>query len=348
MFGSRIPLKTMSVLCRSLSTMLHSGVAIFKTLEISARKTGNARCREVLAAVTRDVEQGSDLSSALRNHGRFFPDLFIDMVDVAEQSGSLPEVLAGLGDHYDNVLRLRRSFIASITWPAIQLVAAILIVALLILVMGLIAESRPGQPATDMLGWGLSGPSGALKWLAVSFGSIFGILAAYFIAAKVFNQQRFLDSMLLHVPVVGQCMRSFAIARFSWAYSLTQQAGMPIGRSIEASFRATGNGAFMGASQQVTEMVMQGQEVSVALDAVRLFPDDYLHMVQVAETTGTIPEMLQKLSPEFESQARRSLSALAAVMGWVVWLIVAGLIVFVIFSIFLKYVGMINDLSKGI
>lgn len=326
--------------------MLQSGVAIMKACSLASRKTGNARCRAVLDQVTLDIQQGSDLTSALRHQGRFFPDLFIDMVDVGEQSGSLPEVLSGLGEHYENILRLRRAFLTSIAWPVIQLVAAIFVIALLILITGLIAESRPDAEATDMLGWGLSGPSGAIKWLALSFGSIALVLGGYFVAAKTFRQQRVLDALLLRVPVVGTCMRAFAIARFSWAYALTQQTGMPIARTISAAFRATGNGAFMGAASEVAGQVQEGEEISAALDSTGLFPDDYLHMVQVAEATGTVPEMLQRLSPEFEGQARRSLAALAAFMGWVVWAIVAGLIVFVIFSVFMKYVGMISDLSK--
>jgi type IV pilus assembly protein PilC len=143
-------------------------------------------------------------------------------------------------------------------------------------------------------------------------------------------------------------MRSFAIARFSWAFALTQQTGMPIRRCLSASFRATGNGAFTGAAPGVCDLVMRGEELSAALDSARLFPEDYLHLVQVAETSGTVPETLERLSPQFEDQARRSLQALAAALGWVTWVFVAGLIIFIVFSIFSRYVGMINDLSRGI
>lgn len=344
-FGRHISLKTLALLSRSLSTMLSSGVPLLKSLEIASRNTGQIRCQEVMREITEQIRNGGDLSSGMREQRGYFPDLFIDMVDVAEQSGSLPEVLRGLADHYDHLVRLRRSFIGAITWPVIQLVAAISIVALLILVMGVIAEMQKGA-ATDMLGWGLIGPRGAIKWLCMTFGSIGSVIAGYFLVSKFFHQQRFLDGVLLRIPVVGTCMRSFAIARFSWAFALTQQAGMRILPSLGASFRATGNGAFMGAAPPVCDAVEAGEEISQALEGTWLFPENYLHMVRVAEATGTIPEMLERLSPDFEEQAQRSLKALATALGWVIWTIVAGLIVFIIFSIFLKYVGMINDLSK--
>ncbi len=348
MFGSRAPLKTLAVLCKSLATMLHSGVALLKTLEIASRKTGNAGCRRRLFAVREEVRQGTDIAQALREQGGYFPELVVDMVSVGEQTGSLPEVLDALADHYENVLRLRRLLVGMIAWPAIQLVAAILIVAGVIFILGVFAPApAQGEKPMDILGLGLMGTEGAIKWLAMSFGSIFAILGSYYLVAHVFRSKRFLDGLLMKIPVLGGCMRSFAIARFSWCFALTQQTGMPISRSLESSFRATGNGAFVGASPLVQELVMNGEELGTALDAARLFPDEYLSIVQVAETSGTVPEALARLSPQFEDQARRSLAVLAVALGWMVWMCVAGLIIFIIFSFFSNYVKLLQNLSNG-
>jgi type IV pilus assembly protein PilC len=169
----------------------------------------------------------------------------------------------------------------------------------------------------------------------------------YFVLSNVFRQQRFLDGLLMMIPVVGGCMRSFAIARFAWAFSLTQETGMPIARSLESSFKATGNGAFAGASRDVQERVLAGDELSIALAATRLFPEEFLQLVEVAETSGTLPETLKRLSPQFEDQARRSLMLLAATVGWLVWVVVAIFIIFIIFSIVLSYIGMINNAAQG-
>src|SRR5205823_4836067 len=98
------------------------------------------------------------------------------------------------------------------------LVAAILVIGLAIFIMGFVAASGPpGSKPVDMLGLGLFGAAGAIQWLAMSFGSIGAVIGGYWLAANVFRQQRFLDGLLMRIPVLGGCMRSFAIARFSWA-----------------------------------------------------------------------------------------------------------------------------------
>lgn len=346
MFNSHIPQKTLAKICRSLSTMLNAGVDLIKAVEVVGRKSGNATCRRVLADVGQSLRSGDELTSALNRQGSYFPPLFVDMIHVAESTGKLPEVLTEMANHYENLVRLRRDFLSWVAWPLLQLLAAIFVVALLILVIGLV--SGTGPEVFDPLGFGLLGPAGALTWLEYCFGSIFALYLLYMLITRTLGQRRALHRLFLAVPVLGTCMQSFAVARFSWGFFLTQDAGMPIGPSLEASLKATGNGAFAGAAPRIIDDVMAGSELGAALEESRLFPDEFIHIVQVAETSGTVPEELNRLSPNFEDQARRSLRKMAATASVIVWMIVAGLIVFIIFQIFTRYILMIEDAARAI
>ena len=289
MFSRRIPMRTLETLCRALGTMLDAGVPVLKALHVVAKKTGDQHCRWVLRNIAEQVEQGYDISTACRDQAGYFPEMFCDLLAVSEQSGSMPEVLTQMADHYDHLLRMRRTFLAAIIWPIIQFVAAVLIIAFVILILGWIGERNPNSEPTDTLGLGLVGVPGAITWLSMTFGSVAVVLATYFILKNGFQQSRMLDGLLLSIPVVGKCMRSFAIARFSWAFYLTQHAGMPIVPSLTTALKATGNGAFQGMTRRVTGLVKEGEDLSTAFEQSGLFPEEYLHMVQVAESSGDGP-----------------------------------------------------------
>ncbi|HUG91699.1 MAG TPA: type II secretion system F family protein [Planctomycetaceae bacterium] len=342
MFTSRIGLKSLALVCRSLATMLHSGIAVDRAFTVAADKAGDGRCREALQNVHGAIRTGSQVGTAMRDQGEAFPALMIDLVDVGEQTGTLPEVLKSLSGHYENLLRLRRDFRRQIAWPLFQLVAAILVIAVVIVILGWIAESRSGEPL-DITGLGLSGESGALMWLVMTFGSLFGLFVAYKVFIRSLSRRKWLDGLLLGVPVVGRCLRSFAIARFSWSFALTQQSGMSIAPSLKASLKATSNGAFIAAGPGIWQMVREGHALSEALAASHLFPREFIETVSVAEASGTVPEMLDHLSPQFEEDARRDLQALTAALGWAVWAAVAVFIIILIFNIFSIYLGQIND-----
>ncbi|MBS0205051.1 MAG: type II secretion system F family protein [Planctomycetes bacterium] len=326
--------------------MLHSGVNILKAFQVAGAQSLDPKLQRASKAIVDDLKKGSQVAEAMRDQAESFPDLMIDLVDVAEQTGSLPEVLVALANHYDNLVRLRRSFLGAIAWPIFQLLAAILIVAGLILILGWIAGNKADQP--DMLGMGLRGPTGAMIWLGCCFGTAIALFVGYKMLTRGLSGQTFVHSLLLRVPVVGGCLRSFAVARFSWAFALTQQSGMSIEPSLEASLKATGNGAFAASIPQTVAMVREGEDLTTTLNATGLYPREYLELVRVGETTGTVPEALERISPQLEDQARRSLSAMTAVLAWLIWALVAAMIIFIIFRVFMNYVALLNDLSRGI
>ena len=122
---------------------------------------------------------------------------------------------------------------------------------------------------------------------------------------------------------------------------------MEIRGSLRSALAATGNGAFAGSYDAVWSRVAAGEELTDSLRATHLFPEDYLATFEVAEAGGTVPETLTRIGPDLEADARRAMAALAAALGWVVWAVVAGFIVWIIFSIALTYVGMISDAANG-
>ena len=169
--AATLPLKTLAHVCRSLSTMLEAGIDVRQTFKLASNKTSDSRSRDALAEVASRITGGEEISVAMRGQGAF-PDLMTDMIEMSEASGALPEVLTHLAEHYENNLQLRRAFVSQIAWPLFQLVAAMLVIALLILVLGMIPEG-PGGPNLKSLVFGLSGVSGAVMWLTCTFGSTF-------------------------------------------------------------------------------------------------------------------------------------------------------------------------------
>lgn len=350
MFSPRLSTKHVALACRSLATSLRAGIAVTKAFDIAINKSGDAHLRQIMQDVATQVRSGSDITTACRSHEGLWPDLFLNMVDVAERTGSLPEVLFQLSEHYENRLRLQRDFRSQMILPLVQLAAAIFIVAFLIWLLGDMdlgeLSGKPGdaeKPAFDIIP-GLKGVSGALTWLAGWGMTAVGLFVAYQVASRSASLKTTLHRSLLGIPVVGTCLRSFAIARFSWSFALTQEAGLPIQESLESSFAATDNGAFQAATPRIVNDVMNGQELSEALGNTQLFPEDFIQIVHVGETSGTVPETLQRLSPEFEDQARRSLSALTAACGWTIWLGVAAFIGYIVIRFAMMYVRLLDSL----
>jgi len=335
----------LAMVSRNLGVSLHSGISILKAFELASRKTSGP-LQSALRDVISELKSGSDLTSALEARPQVFPPLFVDMVRVGEKTGNLPEVLRSLAVHYESNLRLRRDFLSQITMPMIQLIIAILVVAALILILGWVGEST-GQ-TIDVLGWGLLGPRGALLWLGGWGMGVAAVVILYQVLGASLSGKRAVHQFLLGIPVLGHCLRSFAIARFSWAFALTQGSGMEVEESLDTSLRATSNGVFIAAAPGIISDIMDGSSLTESFERSGLFPVEFTEFVLVAEQSGTVPEALDRLSPQFEEDARRSLQALTVALGWLIWGTVALFIIFVVFTIASWYLGLINDTMNSI
>jgi type IV pilus assembly protein PilC len=337
----RLSQSELAELSRVLRHYLGSGLTLLHVFRNQANK-GKERVREPARRIAAALEKGHGLEDALEAEAAVFPPLFVSLVRVGERTGMLPEVCAELEHYYARQHALKRRFLAQITWPVVQFVLSVFILALLILVLGLLPGRGPREKPFDPLGLGLSGPTGALIFLGAVFGTLAALAAAYILIRRSMYGPA-VDTFLLRVPALGPCLRALALARFSLAFGLTTDTGMTIHRAIRLSLRATGNDAFAGRSERAEAAVRAGQEVTAALAGVGLFPEEFLHVLAVGEETGQVPEVMKRQAVHYDEEAGRRLAILAAVAARGVWALVAVFIIIFIFRIFLTYVDMLNS-----
>ena len=342
MFSARISSKQLAAFCRRMATSLSAGVDIRRT---TVREADMARgpAKHRLKTVRDAVGRGESLASAIDATGEFFPSLFRQLVAVGEQSGHTAEVFKQLADHYEHQVALRRSFVRSITWPAIQLIVALGVVGLLIWVSGWL--SSQGNK-TDLLGWGLVGTTGLLIYLfalALIASSIVLLVQAGRRGAFVWGP---VQKFVLRIPKLGGAIRTLTLSRFAWILHLTLDAGMDIKRAVRLALTSSGNVLYASAADEVVSMISMGHSLTESLGAARCFPREFLETVQVGEESGRLVETLAHTSKQLDEDARGAMVVLTAVAGYLVWAIVATLIIVLIFRLFGNYVGQINNMIK--
>jgi type IV pilus assembly protein PilC len=86
--------------CRTLSTLISSGVPILDGLEITARTAGNAIVEDAIMMVRKAVESGLTVAQPLKESG-VFPPMVVQMIGVGEQTGALDAMLSKIADFYE-------------------------------------------------------------------------------------------------------------------------------------------------------------------------------------------------------------------------------------------------------
>lgn len=350
---SRLRLSEAASLSRRLATSLGAGVDIRRVFAREALGRGSGSLPMKLEPVAVRVQQGYSLADALRASGDYFPPLFREMVELGEQTGRLPEVFSRLAEHYESQVALRRTFRASITWPLLQLGMALGIVGLLIWILGVIGSDGQSPPI-DVLGFRpfgkpLVGNHGLLVYLTFVAGTALVLFAGARLIRRSALWGRPLEWLVLALPVIGRSLRTLALARFAWALDITLGAGMPVIEGLQLSLRATQSPGYRSLEDEVARGLKSGREVHEVLADSRAFPREFLDAIEVGERSGRLPETMAVVAVQYNDQARHALAVLTTVAGFAVWALVAGLIILMVFRIFLTaYLGPINEALKGI
>lgn len=341
MFGSpRISTKELAALCRHLATSLEAGIDARKVWASEAERTGRSVLRGTLRTVSQEVNRGQSVAEALAATGDFFPAMFRQLAEVGEQTGHLAEVLAQLADHYDNQVRLRRLFLAAITWPVAELAIAVVVVGLLIWIMGVIGQ--PHGQKIDPLGFGLVGNRGLAIYVALVTGVLLLFAAAIHAARRGLLWVKPIQRAVLRVPVLGTALETLAMARLTWSLHLTLNTEINVRRALTLSLQSAGSVRLTDHAGAVDAALADGNSIAEALSAAGVFPADFLAAVSVGEQTGNLVESMALLSRQYQDRARAALATLTTLGGVAVWMLVAAMIIVLIFRLALFYVGAIR------
>ncbi len=100
-FGDLMRKIAVARFCRTLGTLITSGVPILEGLEITARTAGNAIVEDAIMATRKSIEQGKTIAGPLEET-RVFPSMVVQMISVGEQTGALDTMLSKIADFYED------------------------------------------------------------------------------------------------------------------------------------------------------------------------------------------------------------------------------------------------------
>ena len=305
------------------------------------REAGRQRHSALWLDVATSLENGNSLAGSLHPHRKELSEMFVALLEVGEESGHLGETMVELADYYDQMADIRRSFLKALTWPIIELVAAIVVVGLLILLCGALTEMT--GTTVDPLGLGLIGFRGLtvyLTFLAVIAGVGYGL---YQFMKRSVERSRAVHYFLLRIPKIGSLLKALALTRLTWGLHLTFRTGMDVRRALTLAFQAVGFAPVSDNLPIMLRTIDDGGSLTDAFLAARNLDADLISSIDSGEQSGSLPELMSKMTTMYLQQSLLNLKVVSVVGGFAVYGCVATVIILMIFRLAMFYIGMLND-----
>jgi type IV pilus assembly protein PilC len=329
----------LAVMTRQLATMVQSGMTILRALYVLEAQTENKTLAEAIVAVRKDVEAGLPLSDALERHPKIFSPLFVSMTRAGETGGMLDESLIRVADQLEKEDSLRRQVKSAMTYPAVVLsfagIVLIALVAFLVPVfIGVFKQFGGELPAITKLTVAMSKAITGY-WYALIAGAVGTVWAFRKWKSSSWGRPQW-DRFRLRIPMkIGDIVQKIALARWSRTLSALVSAGVPLLQALDITGKTAGNHVVEQAMAGVIDSVKSGGTIADPLKGASVFPTMVSHMVSVGEETGSLDTMLSKIADFYEDQVDAAVKSLTSILEPVMIIIVGGMVGFIVISMYL-------------
>jgi type IV pilus assembly protein PilC len=318
-------------------TLSKSGLPLQKSLDLMTRQTQSEALRTAVEEVRDKVRAGALLSEAFESVGRF-PKIYCATLRAGERSGSLDRVLAQYVTYQKATRSFRKKFLAALIYPAFLLVFLGGLIAFVItFIVPRFAELYKDldvqlPPLTlFVMGFAVSVKRYAGFFLVALVAGVLGLRAAF----QSRRTRLAWDRLKFRLPVAGKLLLKFSVAEFGRTLSTLLQGGIPIVAALETAKESVSSPLLSQAIDQAQQEVTAGRALSASLRQSGFFPPIALDMMEVGESTGAMPHMLEALAEFFEEDVNIDLATLVALVDPIMIAAIAIVVAFVLVAFYL-------------
>lgn len=323
---------------RQLATMIGAGIPMLESLEILHEQAESKQFALLLDQVIGDVRGGQDLSSSFARHPKVFSDVYVSMIKAGEASGQIDDILERLADYMEATQRLKRDIKSAMTYPVVSLCMIFGITAFLM--MGIVPKFKEVFSSLDVELPGLT--KGILAVSDFSQEQWPLILAGMVLAAMLLMVYKRTDRgswqwdwLMLHLPVFGALFRKVGLSRFSKTFSTMLKSGVPILGALDIVADTAGNRLIKDAVVKARENVRQGDSLAKPLATSPIFPPMVTRMIGIGEKTGSLEQLLEKISEFYDEQVRATVKALTSLIEPIMIAVMGVMVGTICLSVFL-------------
>ncbi len=327
-------------------TLVRAGLPILKSLDLLAERLTDARLGKYIKAVRDEVRTGASLSEAFARQ-RVFPPIYVTSIMAGEKSGSLPEVLDRFIVYQRLALSVRKRVLLSLLYPSLLITLTIgLIVFLVTYVVPNFAQLYGSMEAqlpwvTQVL---IAVGTTARNYVLVGAGVLAGLFILFRLWSRSERAQERLDSLKMRTPVLGEIWTKYQVAQVSRVLSTLLLGGIPLVQSLETAGQSLGSNLLRKALEKARKLVKEGQALSTSLKATGIFPELSIDMMEVGESTGALPAMLNSVAEFYEDDVQTRLQASLSLIEPAIMIFMGMFVAFVLVSLYLPIFSLADTL----
>jgi type IV pilus assembly protein PilC len=333
----RVKADTFVIFNQQFLTLIKAGLPILKSLDLLSHRQRNLYFKSMLENVQQRVKGGELLSDAFAAQGSV-SKIYTTTLLAGERSGNLEEVLGRFIAFQRITGTFRKKLISSLIYPALLVVTLTVMLTFLMTYVvpqfaDLYSSLNAQLPTITLFMLGI-GTSIRQYFYLIALG-IAGLALAGWSWARSKGGSRTLDALRYRVPLFGDIWMKYQISMFSRTLATLLTGGLPLVPSLETASQSINSYKIAQSVEHAGKRVREGRSLSFSLEETAFFPDLAIEMVEVGESTGALPAMLNSVAEFYEEDVQNALAASMQLIEPVILLFMGATVAFVLISLYL-------------
>jgi type IV pilus assembly protein PilC len=335
--GKKINMERFLIFNQQFVTLIRAGLPILKSLDLLADRLTDAKLGPYVQAVRDEVRRGSLLSEAFRLQN-VFPKIFVTSVMAGEKSGSLAEVLDRYINYQKLSLAVRKKVLVSLLYPCVLLLLTCGLVTFLITYVvpnfaELYSSMSAKLPEITLILIAIG--TTARAYVLLGFVTLVAAGFLLFLWVRTPKGEERLDAVKLRVPLFGEIWVKYQVAQFSRVLSTLLIGGIPLVTALETAADSLGTVLLRRTLERTGKMVREGQALSTSLASSKMFPPLAIDMIEVGESTGALPAMLNSIAEFYEEDVSTKMTAALSLIEPAIMIFMGIFVAFVLIALYL-------------
>jgi type IV pilus assembly protein PilC len=318
-------------------TLIRAGLPILKALDLLAERLTDPKLGPFIKSVRDEVRNGSLLSDAFRLQG-IFPKMYVTSVMAGEKSGSLTEVLDRYVTYQKMSLAVKKKVMVSLMYPAVLIVlVALLMVFLVTYVVPTFANLYNSMQAKlpIMTVYLIAIGTASQKYIVFFVAGLVGAIFLFRWWGRKDSAREKIDRVKLRTPLLGEIWLKYQVAQLARILSTLLVGGIPLVQAMETAADSLNTPLLKRAVDAAGKNVREGQPLSGSLSQSKLFPPLAIDMIEVGESTGALPSMLNSVAEFFEEDVNTKMAATLSLIEPAIMIVMGGVVAFVLIALYL-------------
>lgn len=342
----KLDLEKFLIFNQQFVTLIRAGLPILKSLDLLAERLTDAKLGPYVKAVRDEVRNGTLLSDAFRQQG-VFPKIYVTSVMAGEKSGSLTEVLDRYISYQKLSLAVRKKVLVSLMYPSVLIVLVVLLMVFLVTYVvptfaTLYASMNAQLPSMTVLLIAIG--TTARNYIVLFAAALVGAIFLFRWWARKDASREAIDRFKMKMPIFGEMWLKYQVAQLGRILSTLLTGGIPLVQAMETAAESLGTPLLERAISIAGRNVREGQPLSGSLRSSGLVPPLAVDMIEVGESTGALPAMLNSVAEFFEEDVNTGMQATLSLIEPAIMIFMGSFVAFVLISLYLPIFSLADSI----